>query len=316
MQEIWKPVVQINEKLPDGQWKYEVSNIGRVRRVAYKDKAGALHREKIYRPDGVVLQAGALRKTFLRHMLVAVAFIPNPEGFKSVLHIDGDMNNNCVENLQWGRRKASSPRPVRQYTADGSLAKEYETLADAARFTGLSYNDIYFNCDTQSWDLVGGCIWRFCDRDEIATYGIVPLHDEIIEDFIRQYDRTGRLVAVFASVEDAGEAMNTNKQNILNCCYRINASSCGHIWRFKDDDEIAEGEPVPEIPTPKKAVRQYTTDRRLVAEYESVQDAFHKLGRASSGVYNCCAKKEGCYSSLGYLWRYVEDDDLYEHRVL
>lgn len=316
MDEIWKPVVQINEKLPDGQWKYEVSNLGRVRCVAYRDRDGQKHREKIYRSETVFLQVGNTRKQLQRHILVATAFLPNPEGFKTVLHKNGDSSNNCVLNLEWGRRKISTSRPVRQYDVNGDIVKEYISLAEASRFTGIPYAELYANCDTQSWDLVGGCIWRFHDKDEIATYGVRPQQEEIVEDFIRQYDKTGRLVAVFASVDEAGVAIGTNKQNILNCCYRINASCDGHIWRFKDDDEIATGASVPEIPTCKKAVRQYTLEKKLVAEYESVQDVFHAFGKASVWLYNCCNKKDGAYSCFGFLWRYVEDDELYEQRVL
>ena len=34
--------------------------------------------------------------------LVAEAFIPNPDGFDLVLHLDDNATNNHVSNLQWG----------------------------------------------------------------------------------------------------------------------------------------------------------------------------------------------------------------------
>ena len=40
-------------------------------------------------------------KSYHVHRLVAEAFIPNPNGYDTVDHIDGNKLNNNVENLQW-----------------------------------------------------------------------------------------------------------------------------------------------------------------------------------------------------------------------
>jgi len=38
---------------------------------------------------------------YYAHRLVAMAYIPNPDGLTDVNHIDGDKLNNCVSNLEW-----------------------------------------------------------------------------------------------------------------------------------------------------------------------------------------------------------------------
>ncbi len=36
------------------------------------------------------------------HQIVAETFIPKVEGKTSVVHIDGNYENNCIQNLKWG----------------------------------------------------------------------------------------------------------------------------------------------------------------------------------------------------------------------
>jgi hypothetical protein len=37
----------------------------------------------------------------LVHRAVALAYIPNPQQLPHINHIDGDQQNNCIENLEW-----------------------------------------------------------------------------------------------------------------------------------------------------------------------------------------------------------------------
>ena len=88
MSVVWRPV----ETNPN----YSVSSDGRVRRHPwrelrqYENAAGYLY----------VCLSGP-RLSCRVHRLVAAAFIPNPNNYPCVNHIDHDRQNNDVGNLEW-----------------------------------------------------------------------------------------------------------------------------------------------------------------------------------------------------------------------
>lgn len=53
------------------------------------------------------------------HRLIAKTFIPNPNNLPCVNHIDGNKNNNCVDNLEWCTQKEN----VAHCIASGKFSK-------------------------------------------------------------------------------------------------------------------------------------------------------------------------------------------------
>lgn len=95
-------------KVP-GSDVYEVSNLGRIRTVGrYVNTCyGA---KRFVKPRVLNLTGGKrvytriskkINGTTLVHRLVAMAWIPNPEGHKVINHKNGIRNDNRVENLEW-----------------------------------------------------------------------------------------------------------------------------------------------------------------------------------------------------------------------
>jgi hypothetical protein len=50
------------------------------------------------------LAKNGYRHSIKLHRLIALAFVPNPQGYKEVNHIDGNKLNNNADNLEWCSR--------------------------------------------------------------------------------------------------------------------------------------------------------------------------------------------------------------------
>lgn len=98
--EIWKTLEENKN--------YQVSNLGRVRSV-FKGEGKEIVMKPVVDKGGYLrigLSGGSRSKhtTRLVHQLVALAFIPNPSGYREINHIDGNKLNNTVSNLEWCSR--------------------------------------------------------------------------------------------------------------------------------------------------------------------------------------------------------------------
>lgn len=161
MSEIWKDI-------PGFEGLYQVSNQGRVKslpRSIWNGKGLFTSSEKILKPNTlakgyfqVELKRDKKRCCLQVHRLVAITFIENPDptNFVQVNHINGDKQDNRIENLEWcdnslnqkhawaiGLQKVSGnagrpKRPVRLIKGGKSII--FDSVAEASRFLGQKRN--------------------------------------------------------------------------------------------------------------------------------------------------------------------------------
>ena len=177
MEEIWKDI-----KGYEGI--YQVSNQGNIKNIKTN---------RILRPGRdkgnyfiISLTKNAKHKTHYIHRLVAIAFIDNINNLKQINHIDGNKENNCVNNLEWitcsnnlkhaykkGLKGISEKQKkfianegrklskiTLQYNKNGEFIKKWSSVREIERCLGIS-NEAISHCCTGKTKTAGGYIWEY-----------------------------------------------------------------------------------------------------------------------------------------------------------
>jgi hypothetical protein len=187
MDEVWKPI--------KGYEKYHISQLGRVKIIGkfVKRKHKIVWREdkiKIiqYNNKGygfIRLSNNFIEKSFLIHRLVAEAFIPNPNNYPIINHIDCNPKNNIFTNLEWCTYSYNSKyaynfgkntgtflgmfgkdhpgsKPVLQFDLKGNFIREWENAKEVERILGIKSSNIYACAKgKKNYKTAGGFIWKY-----------------------------------------------------------------------------------------------------------------------------------------------------------
>lgn len=185
MEEIWKDIKEYEDL-------YQVSNLGRVKSILFRNNKAFIKKEKILTPTDngkgyliVGLCKNGLRKKQYVHRLVAQAFLDNKENYKEVNHKDCNTQNNSVDNLEWCTRsynvkhsyvfgKHIPPRNLKgkfgydhpiskeisQYDLNNNYIQTYGSASQASKLTGICYESIK-KVARNKQHTAGGFVWKY-----------------------------------------------------------------------------------------------------------------------------------------------------------
>jgi hypothetical protein len=251
MKEVWKDVLGY-------EGRYQVSNLGNILAINYKrsGKSHLINQSQTH--DGyfrVNLCNGArsTKKFYFVHVLVAKAFIPNPENKPQVNHKDGNKANNRIDNLEWVTSKENiahsikaglripenhiypkgddhyASKPVLQYDLNGNFVRQWDCQSEAARYYKCNPCTIT-NCMQGRISSCKGYIWRQYTRDYPRKIKVERNH--LSPRIIYQYSLDGELVRTWNGYQEIMSANPEYKAPSLSaCCKGTQKTAYGYIWR-------------------------------------------------------------------------------------
>lgn len=247
MKEIWKDIAGY-------EGLYRISNKGNVLSLnAYGH--GLIRplksRKNVFGYLTVVLRKNKKAKYTGVHILVAKAFIPNPDNKPQVNHLDGNKENNSVDNLEWATCKENinhaintglrgrltydvpkgslnkNSKPILQYDTKGNFIKKWDCQSDAARFYNCDPSRIV-NCAKGRDRSCKGFVWRFLDG-QVQSKIELSFNGKAAHKIV-QKAADGTILNEWSDYRTAANDIGCNISSIYDWCQGTYKPKNGYIW--------------------------------------------------------------------------------------
>lgn len=236
--EIWKPI-----KGYEG--RYCVSNMGRIMSLERNVRSRGKIKQRIMKQCNarkgyktVSLYIDGKRKRNIVHRLVAEAFIPNPNNYNQVNHIDENKSNNAAYNLEWctakqnmnhgtraERTRAKAQKKVLKIDELGNVVSVYLSAKEAADANGVGKQEIAKFCRGNRVGLYHGYYWKYD----------VPVGRRNIP--IVMLDLDGKFIRKYKSVAEAAKDLGVDSYQIYQNTAGKAKTAYGYIFVREENYE-------------------------------------------------------------------------------
>lgn len=196
MQEVWKDIEGY-------EGRYQVSNFGHVKSLRYRGRNEARLLVPKCNNSGrlwVELFVNGKKKCMLIHRLVAMAFIPNPNGCLQINHIDENPKNNVVWNLEWCTAKENISKYLKNHP--DALSERCKSSINA----------------------------RWNKRNNHSGKSIIIPYKH--KKPILQMTTDGEIVTRWDNISTVCRENGWNCTSLLECCRGKRKTAYGYIWRY------------------------------------------------------------------------------------
>lgn len=128
---------------------YEVSNTGlirgKVKKIILKPRYNKSIKPSvtIHRKDGLIVQK------LVGEMVLETYRGKNKNGHNAFINIDGNVDNNHIDNLTWRRFKYTYEPPVIQIDSKGTIIQKWDSVSQACNEQGFTPSSIVACCNNQ-----------------------------------------------------------------------------------------------------------------------------------------------------------------------
>ncbi len=127
--------------------------------------------------------------------------------------------------------KNSRIKKVQQYDFQGNYIKEYKSITEAERETGINHTNI-MACCRYRLKSAGGYQWKYADDNTCVE----PIKFSYKIKKVRQLTLDGISLTEFESMSKASKDTGINQQHISEVCRGKRKSAGGYRWEFINDN--------------------------------------------------------------------------------